>query len=89
MENSDIGITRENYKQGYTLIGFDVNPTTSTDFRYIGKPHQGHTKFEIKFKEALPDPVTLILYATFPEVMTIDQSRNVQLEVKDKQNKRM
>ena len=42
---------------------------------------------EIKFKEALPDPVTLILYATLPEVMTIDQSRNVQLEVKDKLNK--
>ena len=42
---------------------------------------------EIKFEEALPDPVTLILYATFPEVMTIDQSRNVQLEVKDKLNR--
>ena len=43
MENSDIGITRENYKQGYTLIGFDVDPTTFADFRYIGKPRQGHT----------------------------------------------
>ena len=89
MENSDIGISRENYKQGYTLIGFDVDPTTSADFRYLGKPRQGHTKLEIKFKEALPDPVTLILYATFPEVMTIDQSRNVQLEVKDKLNRRV
>ena len=88
MENSDIGISQENYKQGYTLIGFDVYPTTSADFRYQGKPRQGHTKLEIKFKEALPDPVTLILYATFPEVMTIDQSRNVQLEVKDKLNSR-
>ena len=89
MENSDIGISWENYKQGYTLIGFDVDPTTSADFRYIGKPHQGHTKLEIKFKDPLPDPVTLILYATFPEVMTIDQTRNVQLEVKDKQNRHM
>ena len=25
MENSDIGITRETYRQGYTLIGFDVD----------------------------------------------------------------
>ena len=89
MENSDIGISRENYKQGYTLIGFDVDPTTSADFRYIRQPRQGHTKLEIKFKDPLPDPVTLILYATFPEVMTIDQTRNVQLEVKDKQNRRM
>ena len=37
MENSDIGITRETYRQGYTLIGFDVDPTTSPDFRYVVK----------------------------------------------------
>ena len=84
MENSDIGITRETYQQGYTLIGFDVDPTTSPDFRYLGKPHKGHTKLEIRFKRGLPTPVTVILYATFPENMTIDQARNVRLEIKDK-----
>ena len=50
MENSDIGITRDTYRQGYTLIGFDVDPTTSPDFRYVGKPREGHTKLEIRFK---------------------------------------
>ena len=69
MENSDIGITRETYQQGYTLIGFDVDPTTSPD---------------LGFKNGLPSPVTVILYATFPEIMTIDQARNVPLEIKDK-----
>ena len=84
MENSDIGITRETYQQGYTLIGFDVDPTTSPDFRYVGKPREGHTKLEIRFKNGLPAPVTVILHATFPEIMTIDQARNVRLEIKDK-----
>ena len=84
MENSDIGITRETYQQGYTLIGFDVDPTTSPDFHYVGKPREGHTKLEIRFKRGLPTPVTVILYATFPENMTIDQARNVRLEIKDK-----
>ena len=84
MENSDIGITRETYQQGYTLIGFDVDPTTSPDFHYAGKPREGHTKLEIRFKRGLPTPVTVILYATFPENMTIDQARNVRLEIKDK-----
>ena len=46
MENSDIGITRETYRQGYTLIGFDVDPTTSPDFRYVGKPREGHTNLK-------------------------------------------
>ena len=84
MENSDIGITRDTYRQGYTLIGFDVDPTTSPDFCYVGKPREGHTKLEIRFKNGLPAPVTVILYATFPEIMTIDQARNVRLEIKDK-----
>ena len=84
METSDIGITRETYQQGYTLIGFDVDPTTSPDFRYVGKPREGHTKLEIRFQNGLPSPVTAILYATFPEIMTIDQARNVRLEIKDK-----
>ena len=84
MENSDIGITRDRYQQGYTLVGFDVDPTTSPDFRYVGKPWEGHTKLEIRFKRGLPAPVTVILYATFPENMTIDQARNVRLQIKDK-----
>ena len=88
MENSDIGITRQTYQQGYTLIGFDVDPTTSPDFRYVGKPREGHTKLEIRFKRGLPTPVTVILYATFPENMTIDQARNVRLEIKDKFSQR-
>ena len=69
MENSDIGITRDTYRQGYTLIGFDVDPTTSPEFRYVGKPTEGHTKLEIRFKNGLPAPVTVILYATFPEII--------------------
>ena len=38
----------------------------------------------IRFKKGLPAPVTVIMYATFPEIMTIDQARNVRLEIKDK-----
>ena len=83
-ENTDIGITRDSYREGYTLLGFDVDPTTSSDFRYIGLPKEGHTRLTVKFKTWLREPVTLIIYATFPETMLIDQSRCVSLEVKDK-----
>lgn len=79
-ENTDIGITRESYKDGYTLVGFDVDPTTSADFRYLGVPKEGHTRLDIKFKSYLKDPVTVILYATFPETVEIDEARNVKIE---------
>ena len=49
MENTDIGITRDSYREGYNLLGFDVDPTTSPDFRYIGMPQTRsyQTQFEI------------------------------------------
>ena len=84
MENTDIGITRESYREGYNLLGFDVDPKTSADFRYLGMPKNGHTKLNIRFKSHLEDPVTLILYATFPETMEIDEARNVKLVNKEK-----
>ena len=84
MENTDIGITRESYREGYNLLGFDVDPMTSADFRYLGIPKNGHTKLNIRFKSHLEDPVTLILYATFPETMEIDEARNVELVNKEK-----
>ena len=87
MDNTDIGINRQNFEQGYALIGFDIDPTTSPDFRYLGKPRQGHTKLELNFKNALEYPITIILYATFPETMTIDETRNVRLQNKEKLKK--
>ena len=43
----------------------------------------------MRFKKHLEDPVTLILYATFPETMEIDQTRNVKLAIKDKLQKKL
>ena len=78
MENTDIGII-ESYREGYNLLGFDVDPVTSADLRYLGMPKNSHIKLNIRFKSHLEDPIALILYATFPETMEIDETRNVKL----------
>lgn len=62
------------------MVGFDVNPATSADFRYLGVPKEGHTRLDIKFKSYLKYPVTVILYATSPETVEIDEARNVKKE---------
>ena len=82
-ENTDIGISREEYRTAYSLVAFDVDPTASSDFRYLGMPKKGHTRLNIKFKTDLPQPITVILYASFPEVMEIDHVRNVKLQDKE------
>ena len=85
-ENTDIGITRNSYREGYNLIAFEVDPTTSPDFRYLGQGQEGRTRLEIKFKEALPKGVNIILYATFPETIEIDESGVVRVDDSDEDN---
>ena len=77
-DNTDIGITRKTYTEGLTLIGFDVDPTSSTDFRYIGVSKIGHTKLDLKFHREINQPLVCIVYATFPGIIEINEARVVE-----------
>lgn len=76
-EDTDIGITRTMWKEGLAMTAFDVDPTTATDFRYLGIPKEGHTRLSLKLKSATTTPVAVIIYATFPARIEIDDQRNV------------
>ena len=78
-EDTDIGITRQMWKEGLALIAFDVDPTTATDFRYLGIPKLGHTHINLKLKTATPAPVAVIIYAAFPRRVEIDDQCNVSV----------
>ena len=83
-ENTDLGITRESYRQGFCLIGFEVDPTSLADFQYIGKHRSGRTRIALRFHKSLQKTITVIVYATFPDLMLIDRTRAVSLYEKDK-----
>ena len=83
-ENTDIGISRETYRQGYSLIGFEIDPTAASDFSYLGKPKSGRTRLTLRFHKALQNNITIILFATFPETLEIDQTRLVSLKEKER-----
>ena len=74
-DNTDLGITRQTYKDGLTLLGFDVDPTSSSDFRYIGVTKIRHTRLELKFHKEISKPLVCIVYATFPGVIQINEAR--------------
>ena len=82
-ENKDIGINRDNFRQGYALFGFQLDTTSSTDNTYLGKKKTGRTRIELRWKKALPSPVTIIVFAVFPEVMEINDARIVRFRNKD------
>jgi hypothetical protein len=79
-DDSDIPITREQFKDGLTLFCFTVDPTSAPDLSYLGKRTTGITSLNVDFKtnRATPYPITVIVYGTFPGTITIDESRVVR-----------
>ena len=68
----DVNIDRYDYTEGYCLYVPEVDPYYSFNIK-----RKGHCRLEMKFAKPLPESVTLILYATFPEILHIDASRSV------------
>ena len=68
----DVNIDRYDYTEGYCLYVLEVDPYYSFNIK-----RKGHCRLEMKFAKPLPESVTLIQYATFPEILHIDASRSV------------
>ena len=79
-EDTDNGITKEMWKEGLALTAFDCDPTTANDFRYLGLPKRGHTRLTLKLKNSRRHAIMVIIYATFPGRVEIDDMRNVTLK---------
>jgi hypothetical protein len=73
-------IRLEMFTKGFYILGFNLTPDREADEEHISLPRQGNVRVEALFKKPLPEPVTCILYAEFPEHIEIDYSRNVTVE---------
>ena len=68
------------WKEGLALTAFDCDPTTANDFYYLGLLKRGHTRLTLKLKKSRNDAIMVIIYATFPGQVEIDDMRNVTLK---------
>ena len=80
IDGKDGGIvcTRNDYPKGYTLVVFDLSSeVVDASVQMVQK--QGNLQLEIRFAEALPEAINVILYASFPGEISIDQARTIRL----------
>lgn len=63
------------YLAGYTIFVLDLEKSKGQDFTNPVK--KGNTSISVRFKKALPEPVTVLAYGTFDSLMNIDVARNV------------
>ena len=76
--NRDVGIdiNRKDYPNGYSLFGFDLSAALCSG------PHQepvqeGSLRVTLEFANALPNTVTVLVYAEFDNVLKINKIRNI------------
>ena len=79
-EDLDEGIyaNRNEYPSGYTMFVFDLGAHMD-ELNFQPSLTRGNLKLEARFESPLKDPINLIVYASFPSLLRIDQSRNVLL----------
>jgi hypothetical protein len=69
-------IDRREYRNGYTLIAFDLTPD-SCDGGYFTQLKKGNLRLELHFAKALPETIAVVILAEFQNLIEIDKSRNV------------
>jgi len=74
----DVGnaLDRTNFSGGYALYAFDLTSDLGED-DHFSLAKQGSVRLVLKFAQPLADPVTVIAYAEFQNVIEIDRNRNV------------
>ena len=78
-KDAGLGISREAYAKGYTLVVFDLS-SEIVDAGVQAVQKQGNLQLEIRFASALTESINVILYASFPGEIRIDQARSVKIQ---------
>jgi len=71
----DVGVdvSLKQFKEGCALYVFNL---ASVKEGFI-PPRHGNVKIELKFKEAVADALTVLVYAEYPSVLQIDRYKNI------------
>lgn len=72
---SDVDISYFEYSGGYTLFVLNID-----DNRDFNTKRRGDCRLELRFGSALPESITVLMYAKFPTILHVDQSRSVLLQ---------
>jgi len=81
--DSKMIINKSNFRNGYTIFGFDLSPDYSDGHQssgYVNIPRNGVLRFEIQFAKNLETTITALVFCEFDNLLTINSERNVYLD---------
>ena len=74
--DKSVGITREDYSQGYALYVFDLTPDQACS-GCVSTKENGPVTLELKFAAPTTQTINVVCYAEFDSLLEIDQFKNV------------
>lgn len=75
--SQNINIDYDEYKGGYTLHAFDLTADMQGNDWHTSINKNGNLGIDIKFETALPETVTVVVFAEYRNTIEIDKSRGV------------
>ncbi|XP_072562255.1 uncharacterized protein F54H12.2 [Paramormyrops kingsleyae] len=76
LKNDPVAVDRNEYISGYTLYAFNLSPDEGCN-QHLSMVKSGNMRLEMRFCQPLTRTVTLIVYATFDNIIEINQRRNI------------
>jgi len=71
-----LAIDRVEYPCEYALYAFDLSPDLTDDEKFE-LLRSGTVRLQLKFSRRLANPITIIIYAEYQNMIEIDRNRNV------------
>lgn len=75
--SQNVNITYSEYEGGYTFFIFDLTPDFEASNAHASIVKNENLTIDVKFATALPETVSLIVYAEYHNTIEIDKSRSV------------
>ena len=79
--NAGLDITREDYPGGYALYTFDLTPDMCKGADYFNTVQRGSLTLALTFGKATEDPIAMVCYGDFENVIRIDSERNAIYDI--------
>ena len=82
--NSNMNISRADYKKGNTIIGFNLSQDNSNGppaVGYAGPVRYGSVSLNVRFATPLTETITCLVYFEFDKILEIDINRNAKIDL--------
>ncbi|XP_046569523.1 uncharacterized protein LOC124277847 [Haliotis rubra] len=76
--SSTPNMTRDMFNKGYALFQFTLEPYYGREF--LDQIKRGNICLQIQFSKPLPETVSCLVYAEEPQLLKVDQARNILIE---------